>query len=94
MSLYDAYVKSEDQRVRAAEVVVDSMVPINWRALIDGLIKQNISMKRIGTTIGVSHETVRGWRQGSIPNYETGRKLLALCATARIPVVAEESEGV
>lgn len=86
MSLYDAYVK-QGQAIRAAEVVVDSMEPIDWRMVIDHMVRAGISISKIGTTVGVSHETVRGWRSGSIPNYEAGRRLLAMSvAVAGIPV--------
>lgn len=86
MSLYDAYVRDTEPKIRAAEIFVDQMEPINWASLINALVRLGISMKRIGLTVSVSHETVRGWRDGSIPNYEAGRKLLVMCATAGILV--------
>lgn len=79
MSLYTAYVASK-HRIRAAEVVVDALEPIDWRAVIDRLTRGGVSLGAIGITVGVSRETVRGWREGSIPNYEAGRRLLAMAA--------------
>lgn len=88
MSLYDAYVK-QDRAIRAAEAVVDSFEPINWRAVIDGLLGAGVSMRNIALTIDVAPPTVKGWHDGSIPNYEAGRKLLAMAATVGgIPVAA------
>jgi len=89
LSLYDAYVpvRTKAEAVQVAEVMVDSFEPINWGDLINRIVRAGISINKIGLTIGVSHETVRGWRDGSIPNYEAGRKLLAMAAAvAGIPV--------
>ena len=94
MSLYDAYVRDTEPKIRAAEIFVDQMEPINWASLINALVHLGISMTKIGLTIGVSYETVRKWRDGSIPNYESGRKLLILCATSRIVVDSNKSEVV
>lgn len=82
MSLYSAYVKP-DQAVRVAEAIVDSMEPINWRTTIETIMAAGISMRKIALTLDVSQPTVAGWRDGSIPNYESGRQLLAMAATIR-----------
>ena len=97
MSLYDAYVpvRTTAEAVQVAEVMVDSFEPINWEDLVNRLVSIGISISKIGLTIGVSHETVRGWRSGSIPNYEAGRKLLAMAAAvARIPVATTTGRSV
>ena len=87
MSLYDAYVRHDQRTIRAAEVVVDSLEPINWRKVIDGLMAAGVSIRSIAHIIGVAWPTVKGWYDGSVPNYEAGRKLLAMAATVeRIPV--------
>lgn len=86
MSLYSAYVKP-DQAVRVAEAIVDSMDPIDWRKVIEQILSQECepgrrwSIRKIALTLGVSQPTVAFWRDGSVPNYESGRKLLAMAAT-------------
>lgn len=95
MSLYDAYVKQGQHAIRAAEVVVDSFEPIDWRQIIDDLMSAGVSMRNIALTINVAPPTVKGWYEGSVPNYEAGRKLLAMAATVGgIPVRVKPDRAV
>lgn len=75
--LYGAYVLKK-KAAMALEEIVDKIDPVDWAQLINSLVKRGLSINTIGNVIGVSHETVRGWRDGSIPNYEAGRKLLII----------------
>lgn len=93
MSLYDAYVKQRDRKGQAAETIIDSVEPIDWKEVIDHLRKCGFSFGKIASSVGVSHETVRGWYAGSVPNYEAGRKLLILKSAAGIPVASNELKG-
>lgn len=83
MSLYRAYVLNRDEKVKASEFVIDSMEPINWKSIIDQVMQSGLSMRKIAVTINVSQPTVQGWYKGSIPSYDSGRKLLAMAAVAR-----------
>lgn len=103
MSLYQAYVKPDKiisvkpdkkQALRATEQIIDTMEPIDWKTVVEGLMESGISMGKIALTLGCSKPTVKGWTTGSIPNYESGRKLLAMSATVRNACRKTSEEGV
>lgn len=79
MSLYDAYVIA-DRTLRDLEAIVDSIQPTDWPQVIRECGESGISVRRIALLLVVSQPTVQGWQHGSIPNFESGRKLLAIHA--------------
>lgn len=88
-SLYQAYVKADKPAMRAAEVIIDSMEPINWPELIAELQAGGASFSSIATCIGCSKGTVQRWANGSMPGYEFGKKLLAMRAACNSGQVSE-----
>jgi len=81
-TLYHAYVRADQQALRVAEVVCDTMEPIDWPALISELQAGGASFQSIATAIGgnCSKGTVQRWANGSEPGYEYGKRLLAMRA--------------
>lgn len=81
--LYRAYVKASeipiDQRLEEA---VDAIHPIDWPRVIDELAQTGVSMRKVSLIVAVAQPTVKGWYDGSIPNYEAGAKLLEAHAVA------------
>ena len=99
-SLYGAYVRQDRPRKEAAqvtdaaEVAVDSLVPVDWLAVLQELNASGHSDRQVAITIDVPTSTLRRWKTGSIPNFESGRKLLAMLRQVRNCAMSSAREGV
>lgn len=83
MSLYDAYVKKSEIPIQERlEKVSDRVLPVDWAQVITDLKRAGVSLQRIADIVIVSRPTIDGWVGGSIPNYESGAKLLEVHAEA------------
>lgn len=98
MSLYQAYVKQPPKPRRhetdAAEMEIDSLTPVEWPQVLADLNAAGWSDNRIAQTIDVPGSTLKRYKTGSVPNFESGRKLLALLRKIRNCATSSAREGV
>jgi hypothetical protein len=67
--LYSAYVRHTDDAVTGA-------VKADWPAMIGEIVSQGCSIDRLADALGLADAAVIAWREGAIPNYEYGRRLI------------------
>lgn len=99
MTLYQAYTPQPKKPTRkatdAAELECDSLEPVQWPEVLAELNRSGWSDKRLAETVDVSGSTLRGWKkEGSIPNFESGRKLLAILRRARNSAISSGGKEV
>ena len=77
--LYQAYCnKSDIPLSQRLEATVDAIHPTDWPRVVSEIQASGVSLRKISDLVEVSGGTIQGWLDGSVPNYETGIKLIEI----------------
>ena len=68
---------------------------VHWFRVICEIVAADLTLQAIADELGVTHKTVRDWRDGAHPRHADGEKLIAMWCEARhleraqVPVISE-----